>query len=126
MQKLTIIPLDTPGKKAKGLQHMKPIPEKTLWSFPDIREGQVFHSQNVLEPFDIAFIDGDGKILLVETIIPQKAVIAAPKGAAIAIEAKEGELARIGFAEGNRINTAVLTAKNEGSNEGPKGEKRGV
>lgn len=108
MADLTIHYMDTPGKKAQGLQHMKPIPDKTIWSFLDIREGQIFHSQNVHEPFEIAFLDRNGKVLTLSTVVPQAAVIAAPRGAAIAVEAKDGELSRIGFVVGTLVSVDYL------------------
>lgn len=107
--------MDTPGKKAKGLQHMKPIPEKTVWSFLDVREGQVFHSQNVMEPFEIAFLDEVGRVLSLDTIVPQKAIIAAPKGAAMAVESKDGELTRIGLEVGRKVNVDLLRPEKKSS-----------
>lgn len=107
--------MDTAYKKAKGLQHMKPIPEKTIWSFLDVQEGQIFHSQNVMEPFEIAFLDDAGNVLSLDTIVPQKAIIAAPKGAAMAVESKDGELSRIGFEAGRKVNVDLLRPEKKSS-----------
>lgn len=108
MGNLTLILLDTPVKKARGLQNMSPIPKSTLWIFTRISEGTVFHSRNVREPFDIAFLSSEGYVLEKETVYPQVQTISAPKGAEIVLESKAGEMDRIGIDAGKNINTKAL------------------
>ena len=108
MGSVKLVLLDTPGKKAKGLQHMKPIPASTIWIFTRTYEGAPFHSMNVMEPFDIAFLDKEGTVLGGKTITPQKETISAPRGAEIAIESKAGMFSRLGIEPGKKINMEAL------------------
>lgn len=118
MGNLTLFLLDTPGKKAQGLQNMSPVPPKTLWIFTRIYEGTVFHSRNVKEPFDIAFLDKEGNVLEKETIVPEERTISAPRGTEIAVESKGSEMERIGIQVGSKVNLVALL--------GQKGESGGL
>lgn len=100
MPSITVITFDTVQKRAKGLQHMFPIPPATLFVFPDMRAGMQFHSQNVREPFDIAFLSARGEVLDVVTVVPPRAIRTAPPGTFVVVEAAEGELLRLGFEQG--------------------------
>jgi len=89
-KEIEIVLLKGDREKAKGLIGMKPIPPKTFFVFPDMYSGAVFHSRGVLEKFDIAFLDRNGKILSLKTVIPQKEIAVAPSGTVTAVEAKAG------------------------------------
>lgn len=86
----------TREEQVVGLQHMKPIPDETIFIFPGIPPGVEFHSRNVQEPFDIAFLDSKYSVLKKATITPQKETIVSPEGTALVIETREGLLARHG------------------------------
>jgi uncharacterized membrane protein (UPF0127 family) len=108
----TVIVFENEGQRAKGLQHMPKIPKDTLFVFPDISAGQVFHSRNVQEPFDIIFLDAKGQILDgVKTIEPPRAEISAPDSTAYAIEAAENELERLNMDMGRTVNIQKLMGK---------------
>lgn len=108
----TVIVFDNEGQRAKGLQHMPIIPKDTLFVFPDIKEGQVFHSRNVAQPFDIVFLDARGQILDgVKTVEPPRAEVIAPDDTAYAIEAAENELERLNMDMGRRINIHKLMGR---------------
>lgn len=83
-----------------GLQHLPWIPDQTIYVFPDVYEGDVFHSRNVAEPFDIAFLSEEHIVLDVQTIQPEREVITAPKGSDMAIETKAGRCAVWGILPG--------------------------
>jgi len=82
-------------EKEIGLMGMRPIPTKTLFVFPNVRPGTLFHSRGVYEPFDIAFLDGNGNPIEITEIIPPDGLIAAPPGTMTVVEAKAGTL--VGF-----------------------------
>jgi uncharacterized membrane protein (UPF0127 family) len=79
-----------------GLQHMETIPDETIFIFPGIAPGTEFHSRNVREPFDIAFLDRTYRVLKKATLTPEKETVEAPVGTALVIEAREGLLSRHG------------------------------
>lgn len=79
-----------------GLQHMEKIPDETIFIFPGISPGIPFHSRNVREPFDIAFLDGTYSVIVKKTITPEAETITAPPGTMLVIEAKAGVLSRHG------------------------------
>lgn len=83
-------------EQAAGLQHMKPIPDETIFIFPGIAPDTEFHSRNVREPFDIAFLDRTYSVLTKATLTPEKETIKAPAGTALVIEARAGLLSRHG------------------------------
>ena len=95
--------LETPEDQEEGLQHLDRIPSDTLYVFPVVPEGTVFHSMNVPEPFDIAFLREDYFVLTLARMIPESDRIKAPKASAMAVEAKAGNLARWGFYPGNTM-----------------------
>lgn len=83
-------------EQALGLQHRPVIEDNTIFIFPSIAPGTVFHSRNVREPFDIAFLDKTYSVLAKRTMIPEADKFAAPAGTALAIEACAGLLERHG------------------------------
>jgi len=89
-EEIEIVLLKGDREKAKGLIGMKPIPPKTFFVFPNMYSGAVFHSRGVLEPFDIAFLDRNGKVLDLKRVTPQKEIAIAPSGTVTAVEAKVG------------------------------------
>lgn len=108
MGKLNVVVFSTPEEKAKGLQHMEKIPAATLFVFPDTPPGTVFHSQNVAEPFDVAFVSLSGEVLEVVTLVPPRAVVVAPAETATAIEAQEGFFEKLKIEPGRRFNMVAL------------------
>lgn len=87
---MRIIVLRTLQEQMQGLQHVKPIPDNTILVFPGIAAGAVFHSRNVREPFDIAFLDKTYSVLKKETVTPEAGTATAPPGTAHVIEARAG------------------------------------
>jgi uncharacterized membrane protein (UPF0127 family) len=111
MGDVTIINLDTPEARAKGLQHMSYIAPETIWVFPSIAPGIVFHSRNVAEPFDIAFLDASGLVLEVHTVEPTRGTVQAPERTAMALETKEGEMSAMGIDLDRKLNMTALLGK---------------
>lgn len=95
--------LETQKEQEEGLQHLKTIPSDTLYVFPVVPEGTEFHSMNVPEPFDIAFLTEDYFVLTLARMVPKGDRIKAPKASAMAVEAKAGNLSRWGFYPGNTM-----------------------
>jgi uncharacterized membrane protein (UPF0127 family) len=87
----------------QGLQYKPFIEDHTLWVFKDIGFGDYFHSQNVPEPFDIAFISEEGEVLLAGLMIPPDDLVQVPEGTAMAIESKAGNMARWGIVQGTVV-----------------------
>lgn len=82
-------------EQAKGLIGMSPIPGKTFFVFPGIRAGALFHSRGVLDQFDIAFVDKDGRILKAKRVTPPHGTAVAPLGTDRAVEAKAGTFQKL-------------------------------
>jgi len=97
---MNVLILETLDEQAEGLQHLERIDSNVLYVFPSIPEGTEFHSMNVAEPFDIAFLTDWYFVLSVIRMTPTEDRIRAPRGTAFAIEAKAGSLARWGFVPG--------------------------
>ena len=108
MGDITVINLKTPEEKARGLQGMSQIAEDTLWIFHDVNPGIVFHSRNVPEPFDIAFLDASGRVLEVHTVEPPRGTIQAPERTSMVLESKEGEMSSLGIDLDRKLNISVL------------------
>lgn len=87
----------TPEEQALGLQFRPVIEDDTIFIFPGVRPGAVFHSRNVREPFDIAFLSVDYRVLASETVEPQLGTAVAPAGTARVIESRAGLLRRCGL-----------------------------
>lgn len=99
---MRIVIFDTPEDKARGLQFIPVIEPGVLFLFRDIPGGTWFHSQNVREPFDIAFISADRRILSLQRMVPPLDLAQAPPECAMAVEAKAGWLPHWGFLPGWR------------------------
>jgi uncharacterized membrane protein (UPF0127 family) len=99
---MRIVIFDTPEGKAQGLQHLTAIEPGILFLFTGIPPGTGFHSRNVPEPFDIAFIAEDRTILALKRMYPPHDLAEAPPGCAMAVEAKAGWLPHWGFFPGWR------------------------
>jgi uncharacterized membrane protein (UPF0127 family) len=97
---MRFIIFETPEEKAQGLQHMPWIDDQTVYLFPDTYGGTVFHSQNVQEPFDIAFVGEDGTVLDLVRMQPPRALVQAPEGSVMAVETKAGRCAMWGILPG--------------------------
>lgn len=69
---------------------MEPIPRDTIFRFPRIDPGYAFHSLGVHQPFDIAFLDGAGKVKELVHMVPPFDVAIAPVGTTEALEALSG------------------------------------
>jgi uncharacterized membrane protein (UPF0127 family) len=104
----TITMFELPEEQAKGLQFMKPIPDRHLFVFTGITRGIVFHSRNVTEPIDIMFVSPGGEILERTVLVPPHETVMAPPGTAIAVEAKEGVLSGMAMEPGRTINLNAL------------------
>lgn len=99
---MRIVVLNTPEEKAQGLQYMPVIEGGVLFLFTEIGPGTWFHSRNVAEPFDIAFLAPDRTILDLRRMTPPHDVIETPPGCAMVVEAKAGWLPHWGFFPGWR------------------------
>jgi uncharacterized membrane protein (UPF0127 family) len=88
--------------QGKGLQHVD-IDPNTLYVFPLSYPGVLFHSRNVREPFDIAFLSKDMVVLKRSTIRPQEGTDIAPEGTFMAVESKAGKLSEWGFDPGRHV-----------------------
>ena len=85
---MNIVNLVSLEEKATGLIGMKPIPADTLFVFANINPGQQFHSNGVLEPFEIYFMDARGRKLSGKILVPPHDVATAPAGTNHVIEKK--------------------------------------
>jgi uncharacterized membrane protein (UPF0127 family) len=82
----------TPEEKALGLQGLPRIPDDTIYVFVGPPVGGYFHSRNVPEPFDLAFLSSDRRVICRGFLTPPNDTAAVPVGAAYAIETKFGVL----------------------------------
>lgn len=97
-------------EQAKGLQYLDVVDPDTIYVFPHVRPGTEFHSMNVKEPFDIAFLDKNYFVLALVRMRPPHDRIRAPEGTVMAVEAKVGRLHRWGFFPGNGVSRKTLEA----------------
>lgn len=100
---MRIIVLRTLEEKKQGLQHLPWIPEQTLYVFEGVPEGIVFHSRNVPEPFDIAFLDDSFTVIGMARMQPPNDLVETPDGTAYVLEAKGGRMKTFGISVGNRL-----------------------
>lgn len=98
---MNVVTFDTPEQQAKGLQYLPEIPAGVLFVFPLVEPGTYFHSWNVPEPFDIAFLAEDFMVLAIDRITPPQDGMTAPAGTAMVVEAKAGMLRTVGFELGH-------------------------
>lgn len=85
-----------------GLQN-RDIDPDTLYVFPLVYPGIQFHSKNVREKFDLAFLSKDMVVLRKSTIRPQDGTDVAPADTFMAVEALAGKLSQWGFEPGRRV-----------------------
>jgi uncharacterized membrane protein (UPF0127 family) len=85
----------TKEQQALGLQWLPSIQGDTLYKFPRISPGAVFHSENVAEPFEIAFFSSEGYLLEMVLMIPDGSVAIAPARTSFAIEARPGVIQKL-------------------------------
>lgn len=104
---MRIMVFRTREEKAMGLQRRPYIENDMLFVFPGIEGGDWFHSRNVPEPFDIAFADGDGRVLDVQRIVPPREMVECPPDTAVVYEAKAGNMARWGILPGSMMATPI-------------------
>jgi uncharacterized membrane protein (UPF0127 family) len=100
---MRVVVFETPEEQAVGLQWRKVVEPDTLFAFPKIGPGQLFHSRNVAEPFDIAFISQDFIVLQKDLVSPPHGIVVSPAGTALAVEAKAGWLDFWGFLPGRHV-----------------------
>jgi hypothetical protein len=91
---------ETLEDQEKGLQFLPHADPDTLYVFPAIESGSVFHSRNVSEPFEIAFLSLGYLTLSVTFMTPPHTMVKAPKRTAMAFEAVPGRFARWGVVPG--------------------------
>ena len=99
---LSLDHMDTIDKQRQGLQHMTSLPENEGLLFPT-RGGSGYHSRNCKIQVDIAYCGG-GKILKIDTVVPELGTSIAPSGASWAIETNAGWFQSNGFIVGDSIN----------------------
>jgi uncharacterized membrane protein (UPF0127 family) len=87
---MEIVTFETPEQQALGLQWLPSIQDDTLYKFPRILPGYEFHSQNVPEPFEIAFFSPEGYLLSIVLMTPPDSRTVAPPGSFYALEARPG------------------------------------
>jgi len=97
---MRILTMTTPAEKMQGLQHLPWVPDQTIYVFPEVYEGDQFHSRNVAEPFDIAFIDANDRVIDLRRMYPPDDLVQAPEGSVTAIETKAGRCALWGILPG--------------------------
>lgn len=105
---MLVVVFQTPAEKARGLQWRPVIEPNALFVFPEVGPGDVFHSQNVPEPFDIAFLDAGGRVLKRTLVKPPDGLVEAPEGTASALEAKAGRMEGWGMMEGAYTSFSLL------------------
>jgi uncharacterized membrane protein (UPF0127 family) len=98
---MKLVVFETPAEQTRGLQFRDPIDPHTLFLFTKISAGRVFHTENVFQPIDIAFVGADTKVIQVSTLPPDHPGIPAPSGTAAAIEAVSGLMEKAGIKVGS-------------------------
>lgn len=99
---MRVVIFNSQDEQAIGLQFRRYIEPDTLFVFPFIREGSMFHSRNVPERFDLAFLAPDRTVLWKKVITPTAEMAPVPPGATMALEAKEGWLSAYGVEVGRK------------------------
>jgi uncharacterized membrane protein (UPF0127 family) len=100
---MKLVVWESPEDQARGLQFLPSIDPEALYIFLPVDAGSPFHSRNVREPFDIAFLNEDLVVLEVHRIIPEAGGATAPAGTLLAVEAKAGVLQAMGAWAGRRM-----------------------
>ena len=97
---MRFVVLRAPEDQERGLQRIPRVDADTLYVFPGVQGGAVFHSRNVPEPFDLAFLSGDWVVLWKGTLVPQADTAVAPLGTALALESRAGMMDAVGLRPG--------------------------
>lgn len=100
---MRVVIFDTPELQEQGLQFLEQIEDDTLFVFPLVTHGARFHSRNVPQSFDLAFLTDDFVVIDRFTVKPPHGIALAPNGTYMAVEAKAGNLSRWGFTPGRRV-----------------------
>lgn len=93
----------TSADQMTGLQYRPSIEPDLLFVFPYIQEGMLFHSRNVAEPFDLAYLNRNMEVIRAVQLTPPLETDLVPAGATMALEAKAGNLRKWGFLRGGRV-----------------------
>lgn len=105
MIKLTVDIADTPGLQSQGLMWVKELPDNhgMLFKFPHQVEAS-FWGKNTYIPLDVAFVDRDGKITEIKSIVPMSTRTVRSKDlCSMAIEANAGFFDKNKISAGHRI-----------------------
>jgi len=81
---------DTLEKQLRGVMGNKEFPKDTLYLFPNVVAGSLFHMATVPFSLDIAFLDEDNTLLDVVTMPAEYGKAKAPVRTAKAVEAPVG------------------------------------
>jgi uncharacterized membrane protein (UPF0127 family) len=90
LDRMKTVVFETREQQALGLQYFSSIPYDTVFKFPGIPAGTLFHSRNVPEPFEIFFVSAGGALLKRALITPPLDTIEAPPGTSCVYEARPG------------------------------------
>src|SRR4029077_20220511 len=96
-QKIKIVIFRTQEDQQLGLQYMASIPDNTVYVFMSPSISGQFHSRNVPEPFDIAFLSARMQLIEKRRMVPPNDVVQIPKGTRFAVEAKVGVFDKFTF-----------------------------
>jgi len=102
--------LDTFEKQEEGLQHLARIDRDLVLVFPYVEPGWLFHSRNVPEPFDLAFVSRARRVIILETVRPPLGTLRAPAGSWMALESAAGALSGLGLRPDSLIDDAFWRA----------------
>jgi uncharacterized membrane protein (UPF0127 family) len=91
---MKVVVFRTYEERQRGLQHMAAIPDDTAYVFTGPFVLGQFHSRNVPEPFDIAFLSVTLHLIEKRRMVPPEDVVQAPIGTMYVVEAKAGVLDR--------------------------------
>jgi uncharacterized protein len=97
--------MDTPEKRAAGMQFRNGFPKNTVMLFVHPTPGNFrYHMRNVKIPLQFLFLDSTGRITSVRGGTPgQTSVIESPNSAAFAIEAPSGFVSANNLKIGDQI-----------------------
>ncbi|WP_311952122.1 DUF192 domain-containing protein [Halomonas garicola] len=120
-QRLEVEIVDTPAQRARGLMGRRELGEEhgMLFVYGQTQPGsRGFWMYRTLIPLDIAFIDGDGRIVSLQTMPPCESADAArcpayTPGSAYqaALEVNAGYFASRGIVEGDCVSAAPLSGQ---------------
>ena len=107
---MNLVTFSTPAEKAAGLQHRPAIDPDTLWLFTGVAPGHTFHTRNVPETIDIAFLAEDMRVIKVLTVPPNRSGLVAPPGTVAALESASGIMALHGIEAGVSLDPGILSS----------------